>query len=65
MNDPHDNAAADRRILIQYMLKTLERPVKPLTAWELGFLASISDARSTLSNKQLDQLRTIYEEKTA
>lgn len=57
-----------RTALIQHMLTTLETPSKPLTSWEEGFIASISeqfDSKGTLSDKQTDILERIYTDKTA
>lgn len=52
---------------IEHMFKTLQRPSRDLTAWELGFLADIADQfdrRSTLTDKQFEILERIYAEKT-
>ena len=53
--------------IIQHMLKTLERPSKDLTAWELGFLADIADQferYGNLTERQFEKLEAIYAEKT-
>lgn len=54
------------RAKIQEMLKDLERPYKILTAWELGFLESVSDQflrSGKLSSRQLETLTKIHREK--
>lgn len=51
---------------IEEMLKDLERPYKTLTAWELGFLESVSDQFSRsgkLSSRQVESLTKIHLEK--
>jgi len=53
--------------VIGHFLKALERPSKTLTAWELGFLASVGeqfDANGSLSEKQFARLEQIYVNKT-
>lgn len=44
----------------------LENPRQDLNAWELGFLASVADQFDRiefLSEKQIDTLKKLYEEK--
>jgi hypothetical protein len=56
-----------RRELISTMLTALETPHKPLTNWEEGFVASLTEqfhARGTLSDRQLEVLDRIYTDKT-
>lgn len=54
--------------VVKFYLDALERPSKPLTAWELDFLASISEQfeqSSSLSSKQFSVLERLYTEKTS
>jgi hypothetical protein len=58
----------DQRQLITHMLSSLEHPCRTLTAWELGFVESVTeqfDAYRSLSEKQFETLERIYAEKTA
>jgi len=58
----------DDKQLAGHMLRELESPSKELTAWELGFLESLGDqleTRGSLTDKQMEVLKRIYEEKTA
>lgn len=62
------NGTPKTKEMIQHMLRELEHPAKKLTAWELGFLESISEQffeRNTLSEKQFEILERLYAEKTA
>jgi len=52
--------------VIQYMLDSLEAPMKPLTKWETDFLESIGDQfkmRGSLTVRQAEILERIYNEK--
>ena len=58
----------DRKTLIAHMLKELVSPSKPLSSWEDTFVESVSsqfERRGDLSDKQVETLTRIYEEKTA
>jgi hypothetical protein len=49
--------------LTQHMFQELERPIKPFSDWELGFLADVLDQfnrTSRLSPKQFTKLEEIY-----
>lgn len=49
-----------------YWLEGLHRPRLTLSAWELGFLASVADQferNGKLSERQLETLKKLYEEK--
>lgn len=53
--------------LIDEWLKALEQPSKPLTKWELDFLANVRDQFDRtlrLTRAQKDTLEKIYAEKT-
>lgn len=52
---------------IDHMLTELQQPRRAPTAWELDFLASVTDQfnrRGFLTEKQLAILRRIYQERT-
>lgn len=54
--------------LVKHMLSELEQPARELTAWEVGFLESLTDQferRGSLSARQFEILERIYAEKTA
>jgi len=59
---------AETRIeVLKDWVDELQRPRKPLTAWELGFLANVGerlDNGRTLSEAQSETLERIYTEKT-
>jgi len=58
----------DDKQLAAHMLRELESPSKELTSWELGFLESVGDqleTRGSMTDKQMEILKRIYEEKTA
>jgi len=59
---------AEQIALARAWVKELESPRRTLSSWELGFLESISerlDDGHLLSEKQMNVLKRIYEEKTA
>jgi hypothetical protein len=50
------------------MFQELERPIKPFSDWELGFLADVLDQFNRsghLSPKQFAKLEEVYVEKTS
>jgi hypothetical protein len=58
---------SDKKQLVEHMLEGLERPVKELTKWELGFVESITEqwtAREWISDRQMEILEKIYAERT-
>ena len=60
--------AGERKRLAEHWIGELENPVKSLSAWEEGFLASVSDQlqhRGSLTENQMEKLEAIYAEKTA
>lgn len=53
--------------VLRSWIEALETPSKPLTAWELSFLESVSDQlerRGSLTVGQIETLERMYSEKT-
>jgi CO dehydrogenase/acetyl-CoA synthase beta subunit len=58
---------SDKKQLVERMLESLERPVKELTKWELGFVESLTEQWTTkewISDRQMEILEKIYADRT-
>lgn len=61
-------ASPQQQAIIQSMFQALDTPSKDLTKWEENFLESISEQfeqSKSLSERQLEILQRIYDEKTS